>query len=319
MAKLSLHGIVPPVVTPLTHNMQVDVASLRRVVRHLIDGGVHGLFILGSSSEVEFLDETRRATVIQTVVDEAAGRVPVIAGVIDTATDRSVQHARQARELGADGLVLTAPFYTRTAQSEIIDHFCYVRDAVDLPLIAYDIPSRVNIKLERETLLSLYKRKAIVGLKDSSGDDANMRMVMRDFAQHPDFAILTGSEITVDYALLGGAHGAVPGLANVDPAGYVRLYDAAKNGDWDAARAEQQRLIELFEIEFQGVPITGSNASGIGGFKTAMQMMGLISHRHMNRPNAVLSDAQARKVRAIVEKSGLPTVVVPQRSQVSHL
>jgi 4-hydroxy-tetrahydrodipicolinate synthase len=305
MSQLSLHGIVPPVVTPLTTDMQVDEPSLRRVVRHLVDGGVHGLFVLGSSSEVVFLDAARRAEVIRIAVDEAAGRVPVIAGVIDIATDRCIQHARQARELGVDGLVLTAPFYTRTSQAEIVDHFLYVRDAVDLPLIAYDIPVCVNIKLERDTLRKLYERKAIVALKDSSGDDGNMRMVMRDFAAHPDFAILTGSEITVDCALLGGAHGAVPGLANVDPAGYVRLYDAAKNGDWVAARAEQERLIELFEIVFQGFPDTSRNASGVGGFKTAMQMMGIITHRHMNRPNAVLSDEHAARVRAIVDKSGL--------------
>ncbi|MGQ7932593.1 dihydrodipicolinate synthase family protein [Paraburkholderia sp. D1E] len=305
MNQLSLHGIVPPVVTPLTEDMQIDAPSLRRVVRHLIDGGVHGLFILGSSSEVVFLDPARRADVIRIAVDEAAGRVPVIAGVIDTTTDRCVQHAKQAHELGVDGLVLTAPFYARTSQTEIIDHFCYVRDAVDLPLIAYDIPVCVNIKLERDTLHALYERKAIVALKDSSGDDGNMRMVMRDFASHPDFAVLTGSEITVDYAMLGGAHGAVPGLANVDPAGYVRLYEAARKGDWVAARAEQQRLIELFEIVFQAYPDVSRNASGVGAFKTAMQMMGIIAHRHMNRPNAVLSDVHAAKVRAIVEKSGL--------------
>lgn len=305
MSQFSLHGIVPPVITPLTEDMQIDTPSLRRVVRHLIDGGVHGLFILGSSSEVVFLDPARRAEVIRIAVDEAAGRVPVIVGVIDPTTDRSIQHAQQAYALGADGLVLTAPFYTRTSQAEIVDHFCYVRDAVDLPLIAYDIPVCVNIKLERDTLRTLHDRKAIVALKDSSGDDGNMRMVIADFAQHPDFAVLTGSEITVDYAMLGGAGGAVPGLANVDPAGYVRLYDAAKKGDWNAARAEQQRLIKLFEIVFQGFPDTSRNASGVGGFKTAMQMMGLITHRHMNRPNAVLSDAHAAKVRAIVEESGL--------------
>lgn len=305
MSQLSLHGIVPPVVTPLTEDMQIDGPSLRRVVRHLIDGGVHGLFILGSSSEVVFLDPARRAEVIRIAVDEAAGRLPVIAGVIDTATDRCIQHAQQARELGVDGLVLTAPFYTRTSQAEIVDHFCYVRDAVDLPLIAYDIPVCVNIKLERDTLRELYERKTIVALKDSSGDDGNMRMVMRDFENHPDFTVLTGSEITVDCAMLGGAHGAVPGLANVDPAGYVRLYNAAKKGDWVAAGIEQKRLIDLFEIVFQGFPATSRNASGVGGFKTAMQMMGLITHRHMNRPNAVLSDAHAAKVRAIVEKSGL--------------
>eukprot|EP01041_Mallomonas_annulata_P016852 gene16853-34987_t len=110
---------------------------------------------------------------------------------------------------------------------------------------------------------------------------------------HDRQTVSTGSEIVCDYAMLGGAHGIVPGLGNVDPAGYVRLYDAARRGDWTAARAEQERLIALFQIVFQGVPQTSPNASGVGGFKTAMQLMGLIPHRHMSRPNKPLSDEQA--------------------------
>ena len=102
----------------------------------------------------------------------------------------------------------------------------------------------------------LFERQLICALEDSSGDDGNLRMVMLDFAGRDDFSILTGSEIVVDYALLGGADGCVPGLGNVDPAGYARLYDAARRGDWAAARREQERLIALFQIVFQGTPHT---------------------------------------------------------------
>jgi 4-hydroxy-tetrahydrodipicolinate synthase len=204
-----------------------------------------------------------------------------------------------------NGLVVTAPFYTRTSQAETIDHFTMVRDAVDLPILAYDLPVCVHIKLERPTLRTLYECGVICALKDSSGDDGNLRMVMRDFAGKSDFSILTGSEIVCDCALLGGADGLVPGLGNVDPAGYVRLYDAARRGDWTAARKEQERLIDLFQLVFQGVPETSPNASGVGGFKTAMQLMGLIEHRHMSRPNKPLSDEQAARVKAILVDGGL--------------
>lgn len=305
MSTLNLHGIIPPVVTPLTHDYKVDKPSLRRVIKHLLDGGVHGLFLLGSTSEVVFLNAQQRADVMEVAVEEAGGRVPLVAGVIDPTTDRTIAYARQAKELGVDGLVVTSQFYTRTSQAETVDHFAYVKDAVDLPIIAYDIPVCVQLKLTRETLREMYDRKIICAVKDSSGDDGNMRMLMRDFADQPDFAILTGSETLVDYALLGGAHGNVPGLGNVDPAGYVRLYNAAKAGDWNAARAEQHRLIALFDIVFQGVPHTSPNASGVGGFKTAMHLMGLIENRHMSRPNRLLPDPAVEKIRSILVSAGL--------------
>lgn len=305
MTTLNLHGIVPPVVTPLTQEFAVDKTSLRKVVRHLTDGGVHGLFVLGSTSEVVFLDERQRGDVLSTIAEENNGRLPMVAGVIDTTTDRVIAHARQAKALGAQGLVVTAPFYTRTSQAETMDHFRMIRDAVDLPILAYDLPVCVHIKLERPTLRALQAEGVICALKDSSGDDGNLRMVMRDFAGEPDFSILTGSETTVDYALLGGAHGCVPGLGNVDPAGYVRLYEAARAGDWVRARQEQERLIELFQIVFQGVPHTSPNASGVGGFKSALQLMGLIEHRHMSRPNKVIDAVQLERIQSILRASGL--------------
>lgn len=305
MSSLSLKGIIPPVVTPYTHDHRIDQASLRKVIRHLLAGGVHGLFLLGSTSECVFLSPAQRAEVIEVALAEVNGRVPVVAGILDAVTDHCIAHARQAESLGVDGLVLTAPYYTRTSQGEIVDHFQYVKQAVDLPIIAYDIPVCVHVKLARETLADMHRRQLICALKDSSGDDGNLRMVMQDFAEHPDFSILTGSEIVADYALLGGAHGCVPGLGNVDPAAYVRLYEAARRGDWVSARHEQERLIKLFQIVFQGIPDTSMGASGVGGFKTAMQLMGLIAQRHMARPNRPLSDQAAEKIMAILIQSGL--------------
>jgi 4-hydroxy-tetrahydrodipicolinate synthase len=305
MATLKLQGIVPPVVTPYTADDQIDKTSLRRVIRHLLEGGVHGLFMLGSTSECVFLNPRQRAEVLEVAVAEVNGRVPIVAGIMDATTDHCIAHARQAKSLGVGGLVLTAPYYTRTSQPETIDHFAYVRDAVGLPIIAYDIPVCVHTKLARETLVELYRRQLICALKDSSGDDGNLRMVMRDFAGKSDFSILTGSEIVADCALLAGADGCVPGLGNVDPAGYVRLYDAAQRGDWAAARREQERLIDLFQIVFQGLPHTSMGASGVGGFKTALQLMGLIEHRHMARPNRLLPDEGVAKVRAVLKDVGL--------------
>ncbi|OLV19843.1 dihydrodipicolinate synthase family protein [Deinococcus marmoris] len=301
----NLHGIIPPVVTPLTPEFEVDEASLRRVLRHLLDGGVHGLFLLGSTSEVVFMDAPQRREVLRIAVDEVAGRVPLLAGVIDPTTDRVIAHARDARDAGVDSLVVTAPFYARTSQAEIVEHFRAVHEAVGLPIMAYDIPVCVQVKLERPTLRQMRQEGLIVGLKDSSGDDTNFRLLARECADDPQFRMFTGSELMVDTAFMVGAHGCVPGLGNVDPAAYVALYDAAQCEDWSGARQIQERLIRLFAVALQGTPRTSAGASGVGGFKAAMRLLGLITHHHMNRPNLPLNDQEMGRVRVILEAEEL--------------
>ncbi|HET8728372.1 MAG TPA: dihydrodipicolinate synthase family protein [Alphaproteobacteria bacterium] len=301
------HGIVPPVVTPLTADFQVDFPSFTRVIEHLLSGGVHGLFILGSTSEVVFHDEATRRKILEHTVKVVNGRVPILAGVIDPTTDRVIGHAKVARSAGADAVVVTAPFYTRTSQPEIVDHFRYVRGDVDLPVIAYDIPVCVHSKLDRATVVTLAREGTIAGLKDSSGDDGAFRFALMDLADRRDVFLMTGSEIVVDSALAVGAHGAVPGLANVDPHGYVRLYEAARRGDWAAARTEQERLCRLFEIVRPGLPRTSAGAAGVGGFKTAMRRLGIIETNVMARPQRTLNDSEAGEIDAILKATGLLT------------
>jgi 4-hydroxy-tetrahydrodipicolinate synthase len=304
-AALHLHGIVPPVATPYDAQGRIDPQGLRNVLCHLIDGGVHGLFVLGSTSECVFLTPAQRAQVIETAVEVAAGRLPVVAGVMDATTDHCIAHGRQAKALGAQALVLTAPYYTRTNQTETLDHFRYVRDAVDLPVVAYDIPVCVNIKLARDTVNTLAREQVVVALKDSSGDEGGFRMLLRDLADLKGFAMLTGSEIVCDAALLGGASGIVPGLANVDPAGYVRLYDHARAGRWSEARAEQDRLIRLFQMVFFAAQELSAGAAGVGSFKTALMLMGLTRSHHMGRPNRPLPPAAVERVRRHLVEHGL--------------
>jgi 4-hydroxy-tetrahydrodipicolinate synthase len=294
---LTLHGIIPPVATPYDADGAIDREALRTLLRHLIEGGVHGLFVLGSTSECVFLNSAQRGLVIETAVEVAAGRLPVVAGIMDATTDSCIAHGRQARSLGAHGVVLTAPYYTRTNQAETLDHFRYVRDAVDLPVIAYDIPVCVNIKLARDTVIALAREQVVIALKDSSGDEGGFRMLLRDLADLKSFAAFSGSEIVCDAALLGGASGIVPGLANVDPRGYVRLYEYARAGRWNEARAEQERLISLFQMVFFASADLSAGASGVGSFKTALMLMGIARSHHMARPNRPLPPQAVDRVR----------------------
>ncbi len=303
MAKFT--GVVPPVVTPLKEDFTVDYDSFTRVIEHLIDGGVHGLFVLGSTSEVVFHDTDTRKKIIEHAVKVNKGRVPVFVGAIDPTTDRVIAHAKVAEQAGADALVVTAPFYTRTSQPEIIDHFRYISEAVRTPIVAYDIPVCVHVKLERNTTVTLAKDGVIAGLKDSSGDDGNFRYVMADTAGMPDFFAMTGTEIVVDSMLNMGAHGVVPGLANVDPHGYVRLWKHCQAGDLKAAREEQNRLCRLFEMVWISLPRTSAGSAGVGAFKTAMQILGVISSNTMARPQRTLNAEEAAKIKLILKATNL--------------
>ena len=275
------------------------------MIEHLIGGGVHGLFFLGSTSEVVFHDEATRDRILEHAVAVVAGRLPVLAGVVDPTTERVIGHARRAAAIGVDGVVVTAPFYTRTSAAETVEHFRYVADGSPVPVVAYDLPVSVHSKLSRDTVTTLAREGAIVGLKDSSGDGGGLRYVISDMADRPDFFCMTGGELDVDAALLMGAHGVVPGLGNVDPAGYVRLYQAARQGNWAVARAEQARLCRLFEIVWCGVPRTSAVASGVGGFKTAMRAMWIIAGNTMARPQRSLNVEEAARVEEILRGVGL--------------
>ncbi|GAA3445437.1 dihydrodipicolinate synthase family protein [Planomonospora venezuelensis] len=299
-------GVVPPVVTPLTPDGEVDAASLERLVDFQIEAGVTGLFALGSSGESAFLTDARRDKALEVVIRTAAGRVPVLAGCIETTTARVVERAEIAAKLGADATVVTAPFYTRIHPLEIDRHFRAVRSAVDLPMFAYDVPVSVHSKLAVDQVLALAADGVIDGLKDSSGDDVGFRQVVLGTADLPGFSALTGHEVVVDAMMLAGADGAVPGLGNVDPHGYVRLVRACAEGRWDDARAEQDRLTRLFGIVDAVDPATaGGSTRGVGAFKAGLALRGVIAHAAVSAPMRELTADETRAVAARLEEAGL--------------
>ncbi|MFE9724133.1 dihydrodipicolinate synthase family protein [Streptomyces sp. NPDC005794] len=302
-------GVIPPVVTPLTADGELDRVSLERVVGHLLGGGVSGLFALGSSGETAYLTPGQQDEVIKVITATAAGQVPVLVGAIETTTNRAIERARAAAALGADAVVATAPFYTRTHATEIDRHFRDIAAAVELPLLAYDVPVCVHSKLDPELLLPLAADGVLAGVKDSSGDDGSFRRLVIGARDLPRFAVLTGHELVVDAMMLSGAHGSVPGLGNVDPHGYVRLHEAATRGDWAAAKAEQDRLVALFDIVGAAAPGTASaTAAGLGAFKTALMLRGVIATNVMSPPMRRLDAAETIVIAAYLDRAGLSRV-----------
>lgn len=303
-----LSGIVPPVLTPLDDSGAVDVTSLDRLVDHLLDAGVDGLFVLGSSGQVAYLTDAERDLVVERVVARAAGRVPVVAGTPELTAPRVIERAQAAERLGAAAVVVTAPLYALNDARETAEHFRMIARAVGVPVIAYDVPVRVHTKLGVDLLLALAAEGAIAGVKDSSGDDVSFRLLVRaNRAAGSPLRITTGHEVMVDGMLLLGADGAVPGLANVDPAGYVRLWRAAQAGDWLTARAEQDRLARLFDIVFVPRGRSG-DAGGIGAFKAALASLGVLDSAAMPAPLAPLAPAECAAIDDILSEVGLVAV-----------
>jgi 4-hydroxy-tetrahydrodipicolinate synthase len=305
-----LKGVVPPVCTPFTPDYEVDEKSLRKLLNHLIDGGVHGLFILGSTSEVAYLTDRRRADVIRITMDEVKGRVPVVAGAIDTTTLRVIENVKMAVAAGVEGIVVTAPFYVRTHPAEIENHFRLIKKACpDTPIYAYDIPIAVNgVKLELGTLMSLAKDGVIQGIKDSSGNDAGIRAVVMAVkkAGLKDCVVLTGSELTVDSALAFGADGVIPGIGNIDPVGYVKLYDYVRNGDFAAAKKEQERLFTMFGLVDVGATSRmGRGSSAIGAFKASLKLLGIIEDGRTAPPAIPLNDSEIEAIKPFLSQAGL--------------
>ena len=305
MTKPAFTGVYPPVVVPDTPDHELDVVSFERSINRMIDAGVDGLFFLGSSGEVVFSTDERCRQIISEAVRIVDHRVPVMVGIIDTETERVLEHGRVAQELGADVLVATCPFYALGGMAEVEEHFRILHAELDLPIFAYDIPVCVHTKLPWKLLAKLGAEGVLAGVKDSSGDDVSFRYLVQENEKlgHP-LTLLTGHEVVVDGAYLGGADGSVPGLANVEPEGYVRMWKAAQAGDWPAVKAEQDRLNEISHIWDVTSGVQGY-AGGVGAFKTAMHLMGVFDSPTMPRPVKALEGENVEAIRKVLVDNGL--------------
>lgn len=299
-------GVIPPVVTPRTAAGDIDVPGLNAVVEHLITGGVSGLFVLGSSGEVPYMTNAERELVVTSIAAANAGRVPLVVGANEQTTNRVIDEGRKMIELGADALVVTTPYYAISNAAEVEAHFRAIHAALQVDIFAYDVPVRTHVKLSVATAVALAKDGVIAGVKDSSGDDVSFRQLLLATKDIEGFSVFTGHEVVVDGALLGGAHGVVPGLGNVDPAGYRRMFDAAIAGDWAQAAKEQDRLARVFDIVYtpDSSRVSGG-AAGLGAFKTALVALGIIGNNKMSVPLEDLNESETAAITAILAETGL--------------
>jgi 4-hydroxy-tetrahydrodipicolinate synthase len=303
-----LRGVIPPITTPLTPDGEVDVPSLERLVAFEVDAGVHAIFALGTGGEGPYLTDDQQHTVLATVTATVAGRVPVLAGVSDVGTRRVLKNVEIAVQYPVDGLVATAAFYGSVSRVELDAHFRAIAAASDLPLFAYDIPVFTGVKLPEDLTVELARDGVIAGIKDTSGEEDGFRFIIEHTRDLPGFSVITGSDITGDAAILQGAHGLIVGVANIDPHGFVRMYEAAVRGDWTAARTEQERLHALRLIaKIAAGRISGFSAT-IGAFKAAQVYRGVIDHDLLQPPLQTLNAEERAAVQAVLDGQGLGRV-----------
>lgn len=245
MARPPFVGIVPPILTPLTDAGDLDLQGLERLVERLIEGGVHGIFVLGTTGEGPYLPMSVRHQVVSAVCDQVRGRLPVLVGITDTIVEASVELAEQSYSAGASAVVLAPPYYLLMSQSELASYTERLADRLSLPIMLYNMPSCCKTWFDPDTVLRLSRHPRVIGLKDSSGDLGYLRRVIELMADQPEFAIFVGPEELLVEAMGLGAHGGVNGGANAFPQLYASLYEATTAGDANRRDALQQIVMEI--------------------------------------------------------------------------
>lgn len=242
MKKVEIKGIIPPIVTPMNEDESINGQELRNQVNRQIKGGVHGLFPFGTNGEGYILNEKEKEEVLSIVIDETKGRVPVYAGTGCISTKDTIRQSLMAKSLGADVLSIITPSFAAASQNELYDHYKAVAEAVDMPIVLYNIPARTGNALAPATVAKLSKIENIVGAKDSSGNFDNMLQYIEQTRDRGDFAVLSGNDSLILWNLLAGGTGGIAGCANVFPEVMASIYNYFVAGDLENARKAQDSI-----------------------------------------------------------------------------
>jgi len=281
------------VITPFTSDT-VDYAALRQLLDFQLDGGVDAVIVCGTTGEAATMSYVERMRTIETAVRHVDGRVPVIAGTGANSTETAVTLSRDAVLAGGDGLLVVTPFYNKATQRGLVRHYETIAGAVTRPVILYDVPSRTGVKCAPETYAKLAEHPNIIGVKEASGDFAQIQRT-RELCP-ADFYIWSGNDDETAPIMLLGGSGVISVAANVVPREMVRLTHACLEGDFVSAGAQQLKLRKLCEALFMEVnPIP---------VKTALAMMGYCQER-LRLPLCEMEEADRESLRAVLAEYGL--------------
>ena len=241
-------GVITALITPLRDG-KVDEAAFRTLLERQIAAGVHGVVPMGTTGESASLHLDEHKRVVELCLEVAAGRVRVIAGAGSSATDKAIELARHAKTVGADGALIVTPYYNRPSQAGLAAHFEAIAEAVQLPVLLYNVPGRTGVDLANETVARLAAHPNIVGIKDATGDLGRVSW-MRANIRDQQFDLISGDDPSfLGYHAQGGV-GVISVTSNVAPEAMVAMYEAAAGGDYVTARHWQDRLIGLHKALF---------------------------------------------------------------------
>ena len=272
--QLPLRGIIPPLVTPLLNNDSLDLEGLKRLIEHTISGGVHGIFILGTTGEFASLSYKLREELIEYTCQWVKGRVPVLVGITDSAFSESLRLAKIAAQCGADAVVLAPPYYFAAGQPELLEYLHRIMKQMPLPLFLYNMPMHTKVKFMPETVRMAAEIPGIIGMKDSSSDLAYFKQVQYALRDRDDFTFMVGPEEFMAEFVLTGGHGGVNGGANMFPKLYVELYNAARNRDLDKIQTLQGKVMQISSTIYN---VGSFGSSYLKGLKCALSVLGICS------------------------------------------
>jgi 4-hydroxy-tetrahydrodipicolinate synthase len=259
-------GCGTALVTPFTASGSVDEAAVRRLGRRQIDAGVHFLVPVGTTGESPTLTLPERLRIVEILVDEANGRVPILAGAGGYDTRDVIDAAAEMKKTGANGLLSVTPYYNRPTQDGLFQHYRAIAESTTLPIIVYNVPGRTGCNVEPSTLVRLSSLPNIAGVKEASGNMSQMCDVCRSVPA--DFIVLSGDDVVTLPLMAVGGRGIISVVSNEIPAEMSQMVEAAERGDYTAARAIHTRIMPLMQINFV--------ESSPGPLKTAMAAMGLL-------------------------------------------
>ena len=282
------HGAIVATVTPFL-NGKVDRKSLKKLVDFQIRNGTDGIVPCGTTGESATLSHDEHKAVIDIVIEAVAGRVPVIAGTGSNNTREAIELTRYAKKAGADGALVITPYYNKPTQEGLYRHFCAVAEAADIPIILYNVPGRTGVNMAAETVARLAEVKNIVGVKEASGNLAQICDILRLTPRK--FCLLSGDDGLYFPMMALGAKGVISVASNVAPKAMADLYDAFVLGEISRAREIHFRLWPLFHVLFiETSPIPA---------KTALAMMRMI-REEFRLPMCPMSDAGRKKLASVL-------------------
>lgn len=293
-----LRGIITAMVTPLRSPSTLDVGGLERLVEHLIAGGVHGVFVLGTTGEAPALSYALREEVIRRVCHQVSGRIPVVVGVTDTSFDEAVALSEKAAESGAQAVVAAPPYYYQLTQDDLLRYCTHLASAVPIPLMLYNAPSNTHHVFAVSTVLRAAQVPNIVGIKDSGFNMGYFHSLREGLKNDPEFTLLVGPEELMAEAVLLGGHGGMCAGSNVYPQLFVDLYDAAASHGMDRVLELQSEVMRFGQNVYRAAEY---DANPLRGMKCALKLLG-ICEEGLTEPLAPYTRKERDCVRQYLEE-----------------